>query len=105
MLSKEETPVLAGTVPAFEIFLTKLETLAKVKPKLKDCIEEGLTFAKKYYRSMDDTGAYVVAMCMSYDLCFVLKQPLKLSFDQSSILPSAFLGFVKIGRKIMQKVL
>jgi hypothetical protein len=65
MLSKEETPVLAGTVPVFEIFLTKLETLAKAKPRLKDCIEEGLRFAKKYYQRMDDTGAYVVSMCTS----------------------------------------
>ena len=68
MLSKEETPILAGTLPAFEIFLTKLETLAKVKPRLKNFIEEGLTFAKKYYRGMDDTGAYIVAMCTSYKL-------------------------------------
>jgi hypothetical protein len=67
MLSKEETPVLAGTIPAFEIFLTKLETLAEVKPWLQGCIEEGLRFARKYYQAMDDTGAYVVAMCMLYN--------------------------------------
>lgn len=64
MLSKEGTPVLSGTLPAFEIFLTKMEKLAKVKPRLKPFIDEGLKFAYKYYKRMDDTDAYVIAMCM-----------------------------------------
>ena len=68
MLSKEETPVLAGAIPAFEIFLTKMEKLAEVKPHLKLFIDEGLSFAYKYYNRMDQTNAYVIAMCRFFFL-------------------------------------
>jgi hypothetical protein len=64
MVSKEETPVLAGVLPAFEIFITKWETLAKMKPWLKPWIDEDLFWANKYYLHMDQTNAYVIAMCI-----------------------------------------
>lgn len=63
MLSKEETPVLAGVLPSFEIFLTKWEKLATVKLWLKPWIDEGLSWAYKHYNRMDQTSAYVIAMC------------------------------------------
>jgi hypothetical protein len=63
MLAKDETPVLAGVIPAFEIFLTKWEKLAVKKPHLKPWIDEGLVWATKYYRRLDSSDAYVIAMC------------------------------------------
>lgn len=63
MLAKEVTPVLAGALPVFEIFMTKWDTLALKKPWLKPFIDEGTEWAKKYYVRMDDTDAYVIAMC------------------------------------------
>jgi hypothetical protein len=66
-MSKEKTPVLAGAVPTLERFMTSWEILAK-KPEnqhLVPAINVGLKFACKYYKKMDDTSAYVVAMCES----------------------------------------
>lgn len=57
--------MLAGVLPAFEVFLTKWEKLATVKPWLKPYIDEGLSWAYKYYQRMDLTKAYVIAMCKS----------------------------------------
>jgi hypothetical protein len=67
MLSGEATPVLA--IPAFEIFLTKMEKLAETKPHLDSCIKEGLSFAYGYYKPMDNTNAYIIAMCMFFLSC------------------------------------
>jgi hypothetical protein len=63
LLSNEKTPVLAGVLPMFEIFLIKWETLARNKTRLAPLIDEGLKWAYKYYQRMDLTDAYVVAMC------------------------------------------
>lgn len=62
-LSKEETPVLAGVILAFEIFLTKWDQLARKKPWLKPLINEGLIWATKYYQRLDLSNVYVIAMC------------------------------------------
>lgn len=62
-MSKETYPVLAGFVPAFEMFMTSWEQLADKNPPLRKWIEEGLTLARKYYHKMDDTDAFVIAMC------------------------------------------
>jgi len=71
MLSKDHTPVLAGVIPAFEIFLTKWEKLALAKPWLKDWIDVGLSWATKYYRRFDSSDAYIIAMCK---FCFTSKE-------------------------------
>jgi hypothetical protein len=71
MLSKDKTPVLAGVIPAMEIFLTKWEKLALAKPHLKPWIDVGLTWATKYYRRLDSSNAYVIAMCKFH---FTLKE-------------------------------
>ena len=63
VLAGQKTPVFAGVVPVFEIFMTKWETLAKKKPWLKPFIDEGLKWAKIYYNRMDRTNAYVISMC------------------------------------------
>ena len=63
MLSKDKTPVLAGVIPTFEIFMTKWEALAVKREWLKPFVNEGLKWAKKYSVRLDKTTAYVVAMC------------------------------------------
>jgi hypothetical protein len=63
-MSKEKTPVLAGVIPSFERFVTSWELLAKKNPHLRTAINTGLMFANKYDKMMDDTCAYLIAMCM-----------------------------------------
>jgi hypothetical protein len=65
-MSKEKTPVLAGAIPSFERFMSRWERLAEKNAHLAPAIQIGLDFATKYYKRMDDTDAYVVAMC-EYD--------------------------------------
>jgi hypothetical protein len=65
-MSKEKTPVLAGAIPSFEQFMSRWERLAEKNAHLAPAIQIGLNFATKYYKRMDDTDAYVVAMC-EYD--------------------------------------
>jgi hypothetical protein len=62
-MSAEAMPVLSGAVPSFEIFMTRWENLRTDNPILAPLINVGLHWAKKYYSRMDDTDAYVVAMC------------------------------------------
>jgi hypothetical protein len=63
MMSAESMPVLSGAVPSFEIFMTRWEQLRTKYPELKPWVDIGLEWAEKYYTRMDDTDAYVVAMC------------------------------------------
>jgi hypothetical protein len=62
-MSGELMPVLSGAVPSFEIFMTRWEKLRATYPQLKPWVDIGLKWAEKYYTRMDDTDAYVVAMC------------------------------------------
>lgn len=62
-MSGERTPVLAGTIPALEMLMTKWERLAVKFPEYAPWIEEGLECALKYYRHVDDTRAHVIALC------------------------------------------
>lgn len=63
LLSGEQTPLLAGVIPVFEIFLTRWEKIAEKKKHLAPYIQPGLDRAKEYYGRMDKSNAYVVAMC------------------------------------------
>ena len=65
-MSKEKTPILAGTIPSFKQFMSHWERLAEKNAHLAPAIQIGLNFATKYYKWMDDTDAYVIAMC-EYD--------------------------------------
>src|ERR1700743_357086 len=62
VMSAESMPVLSSAVTIFEIFMTEWEELGKEYPKLSPWINIGLKWAKKYYRLMDDTDAYIVTM-------------------------------------------
>lgn len=62
-MSGETLPILSGAIPAFEMFMTKWEKLAADHARLKPIVQPGLDWAYKYYSRMDETKAYVVAMC------------------------------------------
>ncbi|KAF8232987.1 hypothetical protein L208DRAFT_1269203 [Tricholoma matsutake] len=66
VMSKEKTPILAGAIPSFKRFMSRWERLTEKNAHLTPAIQIGLDFATKYYKQMDDTDAYVIAMC-EYD--------------------------------------
>lgn len=63
----ETTPLLSGAIPAFEMFMTRWETMSQ-HPNLETIIAPGLEWAAKYYKRMDRTRAYIIAMrmCLSH---------------------------------------
>lgn len=63
IMSGESMPILSGAIPAFEMFMTKWEKLGAEHPHLKPFIQPGLDWAYKYYKRMDRTSAYIIAMC------------------------------------------
>jgi len=62
-MSKERTPVLSGAIPAFEMFMTAWEQLGREHPRLSRWTDIGIQWATTYYKKMDDSSAYVIAMC------------------------------------------
>jgi len=66
VMAKEATPVLSGAIPSLELFMTKWELLAEKHPSLQPFIEAGLSKARGYYKKMDLTRAYVVALSESF---------------------------------------
>jgi len=62
-MSAHATPVLSGAIPSFELFMTKWEQLGDMHRCLKPWTDIGLKWANKYYKRMDDTRAYIIAMC------------------------------------------
>jgi hypothetical protein len=64
-MSGDQTPLLAGVIPVFEIFMTGWEKLKGKRPHLAPFIQPGLDSTKKYYSRMDQSRAYVVGMCTS----------------------------------------
>ncbi|KIL55152.1 hypothetical protein M378DRAFT_91340 [Amanita muscaria Koide BX008] len=64
-LCAEKLPTLASSLPNFEMFMTAWETLGAKHPPLKRYTEIGLKWATKYYRRMDSTKAYVIAMFLN----------------------------------------
>ena len=61
-MSAESMPVLSSAVAIFEIFMSQWEELGKEFKRLTPWINVGLNWAKKYYKFMDDTDAYIVTM-------------------------------------------
>lgn len=61
-MSVEATPILSGAVPGFESFMTAWEKIAEKNPSLRRWIEVGMKWATVYYRRMDHTRAYIIAM-------------------------------------------
>jgi len=69
-LLSESMPVLLHGVIALEEYMMDLETLGKDFPVLKPWTAIGMDWGTKYYTWMDDTKAYVVAMCKSSNWLF-----------------------------------
>jgi len=61
-MSGETTPVLSGTIPAFETFMSQWEVLGEKHPRLKPWVDIGLKWATTYYARMDLTKAYIISM-------------------------------------------
>jgi hypothetical protein len=70
-MSREQTPVLSGAIPAFEMFMTQWERLGEMVPRLKPFVDIGLKWATKYYNWMDRTNAYIISMCEFPSLYFI----------------------------------
>jgi hypothetical protein len=62
-MSKERTPVLSGAIPSFEMFMTAWEQLGEIHPRLARWTDIGIEWATVYYKRMDESPAYVIAMC------------------------------------------
>lgn len=62
-MSGEGTPVLAGTIPALELLMSRWENQVLELPECAPWINKGLEYVLKYYRHVDDTRAPVVALC------------------------------------------
>ncbi len=63
IMSGKKTLILSGAIPAFELFMSRWEKASKDHPHLKDIIKPGLDWAYLYYKRMDRTRAYIIAMC------------------------------------------
>jgi hypothetical protein len=68
-MSSENTPILAGSIPAFELFIASWKSMLADRnlqaENIDKFIQPGLTIADKYYDKMGDTDAYIIAMCES----------------------------------------
>jgi hypothetical protein len=62
-MSSESMPTLSHAIKSFEFFMTTLEALGEQFDLLKPWVDIGIQWATKYYIRMDDTNAYVIAMC------------------------------------------
>ncbi len=63
IMSGKQTPILAGAIPAFEMFMSGWEKAGEDHPHLTHLIQPGLDWASMYYGRMDRTKAYIIAMC------------------------------------------
>lgn len=62
MMSGEHNPLMGGTIPTFELFMSSWEKISRNDSELATLIKPGLKLAYKYYSKMDHTMAYVVTM-------------------------------------------
>ncbi len=60
-------PALTRGIIAFERFMTDWEKVGKQHPLLKPWTDVGIQWATKYYKRMDDTKAYIITMCKSFN--------------------------------------
>ncbi|KIM83096.1 hypothetical protein PILCRDRAFT_69854, partial [Piloderma croceum F 1598] len=62
IMSNESTPILAGTIPSFELFMTSWERLTEMHERMAPWINIGMEYATAYYGRMDCTRSYIIAM-------------------------------------------
>ena len=71
-MSSDANPILSGSIPAFEMFMSAWEQLSKHHPRLQPWINVGLEWATTYYAQMDLTKAYIISMGKQLISCTVL---------------------------------
>jgi len=64
-LANERMPILRNVIPHWKCFMTALEKCGLHLSCLKSILDEGLAWATTYYSRMDNTKAYIIAMCKS----------------------------------------
>jgi hypothetical protein len=69
-MSSESMPTLSHAIKSFETFMMDLEEVGEQFDILKPWVDIGMYWATKYYIRMDDTDAYVVAMCKFQTLIY-----------------------------------
>jgi hypothetical protein len=80
-MSAEDTPILSGAIPAFELFMSSWKSMVAdsdlVAENAAQFIQPGLAIANKYYTKFDDTDAYIIAMCecISFVLSHTSRNP------------------------------
>jgi hypothetical protein len=62
-MSSELTPVLSRAIINFEVMMAQWEKIGSEHAILRPWTQVGLRWATKYYIRMDDTEAYIIAMC------------------------------------------
>jgi len=88
--SSELMPVLSHAIVNLKMVMTDWKGLGKRHDFLKLWMKISVTWATKYYVQMDDTDAYVLAMCKI--ICWPLTALISSFALQSSIPPSASPG-------------
>jgi hypothetical protein len=75
-MSAEDTPILSGAIPAFELFMSSWQSMVNdadlEAENVARFIRPGLAIATKYYKKFDDTDAYIIAMCKCGLLRFLM---------------------------------
>ena len=62
VMAGKATPILSGMILAFEMFMSKWEWISELHQRLSRWIDVGLHLAMHYYKCMDWTKAYIMAM-------------------------------------------
>jgi hypothetical protein len=66
-MSAENTPILAGSIPAFELFISSWKSMLAdtdlQNENISKFIQPGLDIATNYYNKMGDMDAYIISMC------------------------------------------
>ena len=65
MLCAEKAPTFGKVVPQFELFMTSLEDLGDQNRELKPITNVGIQWVTKYYKHIDYSWAYAIAMYKS----------------------------------------
>jgi hypothetical protein len=66
-MSAENTPILAGSIPAFELFISSWKSMLAdtdlQNENIAKFIQPGLDITTNYYNKMGDTDTYIIAIC------------------------------------------
>jgi len=61
-MSAEQTPILSGSIPAFEMFMIAWEQLGTKNPYLTCWTSVGIKWVVKHYEHMDNISTYILSM-------------------------------------------